>query len=138
MASPPAAEAATSGNPGADQRSGTARESRKSAASPKTRAAANLQVTGANAVFPVLGMTYSHEAASNTKAVLNERLTVWQWKKMVQLVKAKALFEEIGRPWKRPARWLAGMYATEMAAVWGHLGGAVRELRGPRGPPLMK
>ena len=70
--------------------------------------------------------------------LLNERLTVWQWKKFVQMIKAKSLCASIGRPWRRPARWLANMYAAEMAAIWGHLGGATKELRGPRGPPLMK
>ena len=129
---------AEAGNPGADQRSGTERESRKSAASPKPAAKNALKVTGAAAVFPVLGMTYSHEAASNTKRVLHERLTVWQWEKFVQLLKAKSLFTNIGRPWRRPCRWLANMYAAEMAAIWGHIGGATKELRGPRRPPLMK
>ena len=89
-------------------------------------------------MFPVLGMTYSHEASCNTQQVICERLTVWRWKQMVQMAKARALFLAEGRPWRRPARWLANMYAAKMAAFWGHIGGATKELRGPRGPPLMK
>lgn len=127
--------AADGPNPGAGQRSGTPREGQKSA---KSKSQQNAATTGANADFPILGMTLSHEPASHAILMFKSRLNVWKWKKFTWLVRAAVTYRHFGRPWKRNCRWLANMYGAEMAARWGHLGACVRQLRGTAGPPLMK
>ena len=64
----------------------------------------------------------------NAKLMLIPHLTTFQWKKFVWLLRARAAF---GREWKRNPRWLARMFGTELAFLWGHLGGARRAMDKP-------
>ena len=91
-----------------------------------------------NAEFPTLGMTLSGDAVFNMSWVIHGRLIVHKWKQLVWMVRARDALEAEGRRYKRHPRWLAMMFSRETAALWGHLGGAVKTLQGPRGPPLMK
>ena len=61
-----------------------------------------------------------------------------KWKQMVWMVRARFALETEGKRYRRHPRWLSMMFAREVAALWGHLGGATKTLQGPRGPPLMK
>ena len=97
-----------------------------------------LAVTGLNAEFPTLGMTMSGDPVFNMSWVIHGRLIVRKWKQMVWMVRARFALETEGKRYRRHPRWLSMMFAREVAALWGHLGGAIKTLQGPRGPPLMK
>lgn len=97
-----------------------------------------MAITGLNAEFPTLGMTLSADPVLNMSWTIHGRLLVHKWKQMVWMLRARAAVTAEGRQYRRHPRWLAMMFAREVAALWGHLGGATRTLQGPRGPPLMK
>ena len=82
-----------------------------------------LAVTGLNAEFPTLGMTLSGDAVFNMSWV--------KWKQLVWMARARNALEAEGRRYKRHPRWLAMMFSRETAALWGHLGGAVKTLQSP-------
>ena len=94
--------------------------------------------TGERADFPVLGMTKSWDPPMNTSWVLHQRLITHKWKVMVWLLRIRQACMNSRVPWKRNPRWLANLFATEMAAIWGHLGSCVKSLRGPKGPVMFR
>jgi len=88
--------------------------------------------------FPVLDMTASMEPALNTAAMLYERMHVSIWRKLLLLLRyqsarQRTAAEGLSVPYRRPRRWLATLFSTELAGMWGHLGNATRTMRGPRG-----
>ena len=70
--------------------------------------------------------------------VLHGRLIAHKWKQFCWMLRIKAAVERDRQIWRRNPRWLAGMFSKEVAAIWGHLGGATRVLSGVRGPPMMR
>ena len=148
---PPEALGATpaQGGPGPARRAsaGTSRGSTRAASSSaRTAATGGGSGTSCGAEcedrdFATLAMTWSHDPAVNMMRALESRLLTYQWKKLVWSLRARRAFLQSGLTWRRPARWLGQLQAREAAWIWGHMGSAVRSLRGPlgaevnRGPP---
>ena len=115
----------------------TEREAKNVAAKPAaTKQKQSLQITGANAKFPTLGMTRSADPVFNMAYVIHARAVTFKWKMFLLMLRGR----EARAPgtWKRPVRWLALMHGSEVSALWGHLGVASRELKGPKGAPMYK
>ena len=94
-------------------------------------------LTGELTDFATLGMTCSQEPIENIKRVLHSRLTTFQWKKFVWLLRVRqAAYQEGAALRRRPARWVATLQAREIGWVWGHLGGTTKVLKGPGGAEL--
>ena len=75
------------------------------------------------------------DVVENCSLVLRTRLKVFQWKKLVWQVRARLAISHY-RVWRKNPRWLALMFAKEMAALWGTVGSATQLLRGTVGPQL--
>ena len=95
-------------------------------------------LTGQFANFPTLGMTQSDDPAFNISYVIHARLVTFKWKQLTWMLRARSAFLRSKMAWKRHPRWLAAMLSTDVASLWGHLGGTTKSLRGPAGPPLFR
>ena len=99
-----------------------------------TRRQRQQTMTGDLADFPTLGCHSSQDVVVNTAMVLTSRLITFKWKMMVWLVRVRPLMQQ----YRRPVRWLANLYANELASIWGHLGRCTQHLRGRDGPPMFR
>ena len=106
----------------------------------KTRSKADQQAatTGELAPFPLIGMTKSWDPCMNASWVFHQRMVTHKWKVLVLQLRFREAMEAHGMHWKRHPRWLSGLFATELAAVWGHVGSCVKTIRGPKGPPMFR
>ena len=129
-------ESAPAASTGATKVKSEPKSKTKVSSKTKDKKETRLEITGQYADFPVLGMTHSHDAVFNMSWVLHGRLAVHF--QLVWLLRSRVAMESYELPWKRHPRWLAMMMSKEVAAIWGHLGGAVKTLSGPRGPQLLK
>lgn len=106
----------------------------------KTRSKADQQAatTGELAAFPLLGMTKSWDPCMNASWVFHQRMITHKWKVLVLQMRFREAMSAENIVWKRHSRWLAGLFATEIAAVWGHFGACVKTIRGPKGPVMFR
>ena len=91
-------------------------------------------MTGDLARWPTLGCHESADVVINAAMVTTRRLVTFKWKIFVWLLRVKPLMQR----YRRPARWLAGLFGTELASIWGHLGQCAGHMRGRDGPALMR
>ena len=121
---------------------GEPRPSSSTGEAPTSRQAANVaarpassketrtkKLTGLEADFATMSVNRSDDLVENVKLTLAAKLTTFQWKKFVWLLRARAAFGPT--QWKRNPRWLALMFGTELGWLWGHLGGARRAMHKP-------
>ncbi len=108
------------------------------AASRQKKASSKLKVTGGEADFLTLGLTRSHDPISNLTHVIHARMATYKWKQMVLLLRMKEAYRQEEEAWRRPVRQIALLFGNEVSALWGHLGVASRELKGPKGAGLFK
>jgi hypothetical protein len=94
--------------------------------------------TGQLADFPLLGMTKSYDPVFNASWIVHQRMICHKWKALVWMLKVRAAMGLSKMQWRRNPRWLANLYAQELAALWGHVGVCVRSVRGNTGPPLFR
>ena len=98
----------------------------------------DLAITGSKAVWGTLSFQRSHDPVMNQAYVMHARCVTHKWKQLCWMVRARDAFAWSAKTWTRPVRWLANMHGREMSALWGHLGVASRELRGPKGPAMYR
>jgi len=105
---------------------------------PKTSARARAKRAPAplGGIFPALSYE-SDDAAFSTINAVAGRMKTWAWTKMLWLLRYQRARQMSQQRYRRPLRWLAQLYGAELASLWGHLGSAVRTVRGPRGLELV-
>ena len=102
---------------------------------PGRRRPQDKRLTGASNETAMFGGQRAADVVENCSLVLRTRLKVFQWKKLVWQVRARLAISHY-RVWRKNPRWLALMFAKEMAALWGTVGSAAQLLRGTVGPQL--
>lgn len=105
---------------------------------PKTKAAMKAATTGELADFPLPGLTKSWDPPMNCSWIIHQRILVHKWKVFLLQLRMKQATEKSRGTWKRQPAWLARLYATELAAVWGHFGSCVKTLRQPKGAIMFR
>ena len=93
--------------------------------------------TGQLADFPLLGMTKSYDPVFNASWIVHQRMICHKWKALVWMLKVRAAMGLSKMQWRRNPRWLANLYAQELAKLWGHVG-VWQSDPGNTGPPLFR
>ena len=104
----------------------------------KNKAAMKAATTGELADFPMLGLTKSWDPPMNCSWITHQRILVHKWKVFLLQLRMRQAMEQSRLPWKRQPAWLARLYATELAAMWGHFGSCVKTLRQPKGAVMFR
>ena len=105
---------------------------------PKNKTAMKAATTGELADFPLLGLTKSWDPPMNCSWIIHQRILVHKWKVFLLQMRMKQAMEKTRMNWKRQPAWLARLYATELAAIWGHFGSCVKSLRQPKGAVMFR
>ncbi len=83
-------------------------------------------------------MTRSHGVTMNIAYALHARVVSNKWKQFTWLLRHRRARAAEYQLSKRPFRWLAMQQGRELAAIWGRLGVAQKEIKCPIGPPLFR
>lgn len=104
----------------------------------KSKAEQRAATTGVLADFPLLGMTKSLDPPMNASWVFHQRVITHKWKTFLLMMRMEEAMVLSRLHWKRNPAWLARLYATELAAMWGHFGSCVKTLRQPKGAIIFR
>ena len=116
----------------------TERMSANAAAKPgRTKRQQKLKITGQDSEYGI-HMTRSHDVTMNIAYTLHARVVSNKWKQFTWLLRHRRARAAEYQMWKRPFRWLAVQQGRDLGAIWGHVGVASKEIKGPRGPPLFR
>ena len=86
----------------------------------------------------VLALVHSQNPADNLARAVRVRMMASNWRRLVWTVRMFLAHVDEGLPFRRNPRWQARLFAADVATMWGHLGSAVRTLRGDQGPMMFR
>lgn len=112
------------------------RQRRAAPKSHATRAAGRTTPAAFAGHFPVLSYQ-SEDVAFSTLRAVHGRMVTWSWARLLWMLRYQQARVQSHQRFRRPYRWLTQYFGAELASLWGHMGSAVRTVRGPRGLDLM-
>ena len=86
----------------------------------------------------VLALIHSQNPADNLARAVRVRMMASNWRRLVWTVRMFLAHVDEGLPFRRNPRWQARLFAADVATMWGHLGSAVRTLRGDQGSMMFR
>ena len=101
---------------------------------PQSKNDQNEEITDTLSKYGVLNMARSLDPTMNVEYNRNARMVLFKLKMFYWLLKHRRACAIEKKDWKRQVRWLEQQQGRDLAAIWGHIGVASREVEGPKDP----